>query len=258
MADIKEEIYDLLYDCQEHGNMRFENLPDWIEYDKVAGDWVANLKVLEFGNIMYRKYQIIITWDRYDKQYYFIDAIGLKKLYNDYIRTAEEKGLIESLYDLFGGLINSKGYKQLDSHIGAIYGESITIERCQQITTQLKDKGFASSNVIFGVGSYTMQYNTRDSLGFAMKTTYAEIDGKPTPVFKDPKTDTNKLKKSLKGYIKVVKKGNEYTTVEFEEKDQVKENCFTTLMYEDSIFPETDFYHIQTTWENDFKCLLNK
>jgi nicotinamide phosphoribosyltransferase len=170
---------------------------------------------------------------------------------------AEKKGLIECLYDLFGGTINSKGYKQLDSHIGAIYGESITIERCQQITTQLKDKGFASSNVIFGVGSYTMQHNTRDSLGFAMKTTYAEIDGKPTPVFKDPKTDTNKLKKSLKGYIKVLKKGNEYKTVELEKKEQV-ENCFITLMNEDSIFPETDFYHIQTTWENDFKCLLNK
>jgi nicotinamide phosphoribosyltransferase len=63
-----------------------------------------------------------------------------------------KKGLIESLWDIFGGPINSKGYKELDSHIGAIYGDSITIERAEQICQRLKDKGFASTNWVAGIG----------------------------------------------------------------------------------------------------------
>lgn len=66
----------------------------------------------------------------------------------------EHKGSIELLWEIFGGTINSKGYKQLDPHIGLIYGDSITIDRCKEICKQLKDKGFASTNVVFGIGSY--------------------------------------------------------------------------------------------------------
>lgn len=45
----------------------------------------------------------------------------------------ERKGLIEALWDIFGGDVNELGYKVLDSHIGAIYGDSITIERAKEI-----------------------------------------------------------------------------------------------------------------------------
>lgn len=85
--------------------------------------------------------------------------------------TPEEKGLIELLWDEFGGTINSKGYKVLDPHIGAIYGDSITLERAELIFAGLEEKGFASSNIVMGVGSYSYQGNTRDSLGFAIKAT---------------------------------------------------------------------------------------
>lgn len=123
--------------------------------------------------------------------------------------SSQEKGLIESLWDIFGGTINSKGYKELDPHIGAIYGDSITLERCEAICAQLEAKGFASTNIVFGIGSYTYQYNTRDTLGWAMKATYAEINGKGVDLFKDPKTDDG-TKKSAKGLLKVVKKGGEF------------------------------------------------
>ncbi|MEC3435144.1 nicotinate phosphoribosyltransferase, partial [Bacillus cereus] len=79
----------------------------------------------------------------------------------------ERKGLIEALWDIFGGTITEKGYKLLDTHIGAIYGDSITLERAKAIVEKLEEKGFASTNVVFGVGSYTFLYQTRDSLGFA-------------------------------------------------------------------------------------------
>ncbi|MFC5046582.1 nicotinate phosphoribosyltransferase [Aquimarina hainanensis] len=110
------------------------------------------------------------------------------------------KGVIELLWDEFGGSINEQGYKVLHPKVGAIYGDSITIERATQICKRLKRKGFASTNVVLGIGSFTYQYNTRDTFGFAMKATYVEIDGAGREIFKDPVTDDG-TKKSAKGLI---------------------------------------------------------
>jgi nicotinamide phosphoribosyltransferase len=118
--------------------------------------------------------------------------------------TSRGQGLIEALWDLFGGKINNKGYKELDSHIGAIYGDSITLERARSICERLEEKGFASTNIVFGIGSFTYQYNTRDTLGWAMKSTYAEINGIGMPITKDPITDDG-TKKSHCGILKVLK-----------------------------------------------------
>ena len=115
---------------------------------------------------------------------------------------AIEKGVIELLWDVFGGTINEQGYKVLDPHIGAIYGDSITLDRAEQIFQRLEAKGFASTNIVLGVGSFTYQYNTRDTFGFAMKATYVEVDGVGREIFKDPITDDG-VKKSAKGLLRV-------------------------------------------------------
>lgn len=115
----------------------------------------------------------------------------------------EQKGVIQILWEIFGGTVNDKGYKVLDPHIGAIYGDSITLDRAEKILSNLLDEGFASTNVVFGVGSYTYQYNTRDTFGFAMKATYGEIDYEGQSIFKDPITDSGE-KKSAKGLLSVV------------------------------------------------------
>lgn len=130
----------------------------------------------------------------------------------------EIKGVVELLWDTFGGTINSKGYKVLDSHIGVIYGDSISRERAESICQRLADKGFASSNIVFGVGSYTYNYNTRDSLGIAIKSTYCEVDNVPREIFKDPVTD-NGIKKSARGLLKVESLNKEYIL-----KDRVSQN----------------------------------
>lgn len=114
----------------------------------------------------------------------------------------EQKGSIELLWETFGGTINSKGYKQLDSHIGLIYGDSITMDKAKEICERLERKGFASTNVVLGIGSYSYQYNTRDTFNFAMKSTYASINGKDIPIFKKPKTDSG-TKNSHKGLLRV-------------------------------------------------------
>jgi len=130
----------------------------------------------------------------------------------------EAKGVIELLWDIFGGTVNEQGYKVLDPHIGAIYGDSITLERQIQIYKRLEEKGFAATNIVLGVGSFTYQMNTRDTFGFAAKGAWFEVlELDPianTPdengvlgfkkvgydIYKDPVTDDG-TKKSLKGLI---------------------------------------------------------
>jgi nicotinamide phosphoribosyltransferase len=125
----------------------------------------------------------------------------------------EQKGVIELLWDVFGGSINEKGYKELAPYIGAIYGDSITVERATNICERLKVKGFASTNVVLGIGSYTYQYNTRDTFGFAMKATYGEVNGVGREIFKDPITDDG-TKKSAKGLMKIIKEDNTYKLID--------------------------------------------
>lgn len=105
-------------------------------------------------------------------------------------------GVVELLWNTFGGTINEQGYKVLDPHIGAIYGDSINLERAEQICERLKAKGFASTNVVLGVGSYTYQYNTRDTFGFAMKATYGEITHEEL-ICSDKQTKASECKHSM-------------------------------------------------------------
>lgn len=116
----------------------------------------------------------------------------------------EYKGAIECLWQVFGGTTTSKGYKILDPHVGLIYGDSITIERAEAICAGLQAKGFASTNVVFGIGSYTYQYVTRDTDGFAVKATFAKVAGVDREIFKAPKTDDG-TKRSAKGLVAVFK-----------------------------------------------------
>ncbi|QIK63333.1 nicotinate phosphoribosyltransferase [Leucobacter viscericola] len=112
------------------------------------------------------------------------------------------KGVVELLWDTFGGTINEAGYRVLDPHIGAIYGDSITRDRAHQIIDRLAAKGFASTNVVFGVGSFTYQYQTRDTFMSAVKATWALVDGVGYDLQKDPITD-NGTKKSARGRLAV-------------------------------------------------------
>ena len=136
------------------------------------------------------------------------------------------------LWNIFGGKVNSKGFKVLDPHVKAIYGDSITHERCEAIYEILIENGFAINNVSLGVGSFSMQcletiaeefeggepvskkyYSpyTRDTFGIAVKATYAEDEGgNPVMIFKNPKTDTGSFKKSQKGCCRVAENGESY------------------------------------------------
>lgn len=59
------------------------------------------------------------------------------------VGSPEHKGSVECLYEIFGGTTTATGHKMLDSHVGLIYGDSITLERAQQILAQLDEIGRA-------------------------------------------------------------------------------------------------------------------
>lgn len=113
-------------------------------------------------------------------------------------------GVVNLLDQTFGSTVNSEGYDELDPHVGVIYGDSITVERAKSITDNLALQDWASSNVVFGVGSFTYQYNTRDTFGSAMKATWAEVDGAGVNLLKDPITDDG-TKKSATGRLAVLR-----------------------------------------------------
>ncbi len=161
----------------------------------------------------------------------------------------KEKGVVELLWDLFGGTVNDQGFKVLDAHIGAIYGDSITTERAEQICERLAEKGFATTNVVLGIGSFTYQFNTRDTFGFAMKATSVVVNGERREIFKDPITDDG-VKKSAKGLVRVDLVDNEYILVDEVSEEEEQKGELTTIYENGEFLLETNLEEIRKRVNN--------
>lgn len=160
---------------------------------------------------------------------------------------AARKGVVELLWDVFGGTETAKGYKLLDGHIGAIYGDSINIERAINICEGLMKKGFATQ-VVFGIGSYTYQYNTRDTFGTAMKATYVVVDGEAREIFKNPVTDDG-TKKSATGLVQVKKENGKYILYDKVTWEQEADSELKTVFKDGKIVKEYSLAEIRKTLE---------
>lgn len=161
----------------------------------------------------------------------------------NYTDTLEYKGSIQVLDELFGSTVNQKGYKELNPHIGLIYGDGINYQRAYSIYDQLEKQGYAASNIALGIGSfYTASSTSRDSLGMAIKASYAVVNGVSIATSKDPKTDSSK--KSLKGLLKVDQVDGKYITSVDVTEDQEKEGLLTTVFLNGSLTNITSFEDI--------------
>lgn len=199
------------------------NLRDWLKkFPKgilsVVSDTFNLWKLIRFilprlkREIMEREGKIVIRPDSGDPVdiicgYEIPQVSGLPP----FEETPESKGVIQLLHEIFGGTTSEEGYKVLDSHIGAIYGDSINLERQLKMYGRLADKKFASTNIVLGVGSYTYVMLTRDSLGWAAKGAWFETlengERHQYDIYKDPVTDDG-TKKSLKGFQFVTSDGS--------------------------------------------------
>jgi nicotinamide phosphoribosyltransferase len=122
---------------------------------------------------------------------------------------AVRKGSLRCLEEVFGSSSTTTGHRLLDPHVGLIYGDAITLPRAQAILAGMDAQGFCSSNVVFGIGSYTYQHSTRDTFGHAYKATWGQVDGEAREIFKDPKTDSG-LKRSAKGLLRIEHDGGDF------------------------------------------------
>jgi nicotinamide phosphoribosyltransferase len=126
-----------------------------------------------------------------------------------------------------------------------IYGDSITLKYAKEIVERLEAKGFASTIPVLGIGSYTYQYTTRDTFGFAIKSTYGEINGEPKEIFKEPKTDSG-LKNSAKGLTAVFEKDGTFILKEQATWDEVNNCVLQTIFKDGKIIKEYTLQEIRT------------
>lgn len=149
------------------------------------------------------------------------------------------KGAVECLDEIFGHTVNEKGYKTLNQRVGLIYGDSITLEREEAILQRLMDKGYAADNIVFGVGSYSYQYNTRDTFGMAVKATAGEVNGEFLEIEKDPATGDG-MKKSAKGRLVVTKDGNDFVLHDQQPNgsEYQTKNCLEEVFFDGELIRE--------------------
>lgn len=170
---------------------------------------------------------------------------------------------IEKLWNVFGGTVNSKGYKVLDPHIGIIYGDGCTLNNVKQVWEELKKKGFAANNIVFGVGAFCfsaviepdghMVVVTRDMFGIAMKATYGIVNGEPIMIYKDPKTDTSHLKKSHKGCCRIYYDDNEELQCEDGYDDVFGDGTLRTVFVNGKIYNKETFEDIRERLNGETK-----
>lgn len=225
---------------------------DTWDFWKVVDDFLPFLK----DDILARDGKVVIRPDSGDP----VDIIcGTVLSDKDTLntRSSQEKGLIERLWEIFGGTVNAKGYKVLNPKIGAIYGDSITIERQKEILWKLQTKGFASSNIVLGIGSYTFQYVTRDTHGLAMKATSVVVNGERRDIFKEPKTD-NGTKKSAKGLLMVANEGGKYRLIDGVSLEQEERGCLETVFLDGKLTKQTSLSEIRERVFNNIKEELGR
>jgi nicotinamide phosphoribosyltransferase len=114
-----------------------------------------------------------------------------------------------------------------------------------QICERLAEKGFASTNVVLGIGSYTYQFNTRDTFGFAVKATWCQVNGIPYNIFKDPITDDG-TKKSAKGLIRIELENGDYVYYDEQTPEQEVLGLLQTVFLNGRMTKETTLAEIRS------------
>lgn len=124
----------------------------------------------------------------------------------------EYKGCLELLGEIFGYTLNNKGYKVLNQKIGLIYGDGFYMDRFINCYRTMEQKGWATSNLVIGMGGLLLQNHNRDEQGYAFKALWSSVNGAPRELFKNPITDPGK--KSHKGLVALIKENGNYFTID--------------------------------------------
>jgi len=252
-ASLKEEI--LAREADELGNAKVVFRPDSGDPVKILCG--AALEISELtGKAVYAALEEGYDHVTVGGRYYKAEYVGFGNLdckWTEVPVTPELKGAVECLWDTFGGTITDKGFKLLNPRVGFIYGDSINLQRLLAILKRLVAKGFASGNVVFGMGSFLYQFNTRDGFSWAMKAIYAEVGDETIEIYKDPATDDG-TKKSAKGLLRVEKEGDDFVLYQQQSREEFDSGALVPIFRDSHMLLEPSLAEMRERLWTSWTC----
>ncbi|MEN7550932.1 nicotinate phosphoribosyltransferase [Rapidithrix thailandica] len=143
--------------------------------------------------------------------------------------------IFEILFDKFGYTVNEKGYKVLPPQVRVIQGDGVNYDAILEMYEALKQHQISAENLVLGMGGALLQKLDRDTQKFALKCSYAKVNGKEVTVQKSPTemdaqgNITGSFKKSKGGRLKLVKIEGEYHTVNEGDYPELEDQMVTVF-----------------------------
>ncbi len=171
--------------------------------------------------------------------------------------------VVEHLMRHFGHSQNSKGCRVLPPYIHMIQGDGVDLNSLPRILEALKMRALSTENLAFGMGGGLLQKLDRDTLKWAMKASWGEVDGKPREIFKDPVTDPGKRSKA--GRYAVVRDGDSYAAVREEALDG-RDNLLRPVYRDGKLLVDDSFAtlrartaeHFEAAYQRDLLALADR
>lgn len=161
------------------------------------------------------------------------------------VGSPEWAGSLEILWNIFSGDTNASGYRVINTKVGLIYGEAITLDMQTKIYAKMKEQGFCVSNVLFGVGSWAfLQDSSRDSYSFAIKGSSSIVDGEELSMQKTPKTAATS-KTSARGLLRVEKEGDDFVLCAQQTPEQESQGELKVVFENGVLVKETSLQEIR-------------
>ena len=143
--------------------------------------------------------------------------------------------VFEILMSKFGYTVNDKGYKVLPPQVRVIQGDGISYSSIKDIYEALKQNNISVENLALGMGGALLQKVDRDTQKFALKCSYAEVNGKEINVMKSPVELnaqgelTTSYKKSKAGKFKLIRQDDVFKTVTIDMNTDEKDYLVTVF-----------------------------
>ena len=127
--------------------------------------------------------------------------------------------IFEILFKKFGYTTNEKGYRVLPPQVRVIQGDGVNYDAIKDMYQALTEHGISAENLVLGMGGALLQKLDRDTQRFALKCSYAKVNGEDVVVQKSPtEMDAQghivgSFKKSKGGRLKLIQQDNHWQTV---------------------------------------------
>lgn len=125
---------------------------------------------------------------------------------------------------------NSKGYKVLPPYYRLIQGDGVEDDSILEILKAVKNNGFSTSNIAFGIGGALLQKLNRDTQKCAFKCSAMLRNNQWIDVSKDPIDDPGK--RSKPGRLDLVKENGQYKTIQLPDDKIAADNSEMHTVFE--------------------------